>query len=351
MTAIAGRSGGFLRLLCALGLLCAVALNAQAAELIAREQLRDLDLAFAPVEVADERPGRPQLMRVDTLPDDTLQLRLPFRPNRLERLVPDGGSVTAGQALARISGPELVAWLLEARAIEARFADAAARYRANRPLYQQQALSADLWQRIADRYYALQLEQHHVEHVLEWLQPTQDPEPEALLVAPRGGRVLFSPLPEVADGEIPLLRLLDTGSLRLVARLPGAQAETVLALRSGACDLPIDGREGRVTGLSRRVWSQPLAGCLEATPGLPVDGYPVYALDGYRVPRPAIIRHGGRTLLALDRDGDLALQEVSLDGEDDMHFYLRSTVPLAGRRVLVRSVSAVQGILLGLGGE
>ena len=334
-----------------LGLLCAAALSAQAAERIEREQLRDQDHAFAPVEVATERPGRPQLMRVDTLPDDTLQLRLPFRPNRLERLVPDGGSVTAGQALARISGPELVAWLLEARAVEARFDDAAARYRANRPLYEQQALSADLWQRIADRYFALQLEQHHVEHVYEWLQLVEGPEPEALLVAPRGGRVLFMPLPEVADGEIPLVRLLDTASLRLVARLPGAQAGSVVALRSGACDLAIDGREGRITGLSSRVWSAPLAGCLAATPGLPVDGYPVYAFDGYRVPRSAVIRHAGRTLLALDGDGDLALQEVRIAGEDDTHYYLRATASLAGGRVLVRSVSAVQGILLGLGGD
>jgi hypothetical protein len=57
-----------------------------AAQSVPLASLRGIALAYENAIVVQARPGRPQLLRVDTLPDDTLQLRLPFRPNRLERL-------------------------------------------------------------------------------------------------------------------------------------------------------------------------------------------------------------------------------------------------------------------------
>jgi hypothetical protein len=82
-----------------------------------------------------------------------------------------------------------------------------------------------------------------------------------------------------------------------------------------------------------------------------VEGYPVYSFEGYRVPRAAVMRHDGRTLLALARGADLELRDVVIAGEDAQGFYLRAGESLVGERALVRSVSAVQGMLLGLGGE
>lgn len=320
-------------------------------DMIEKAALGSLQLEFSQASEVTLRPGKVQLMQVDTLPDDRLQLRLPFRPNRLERLVGDGARVAAGDPIARVSGPELHHWLLEAELIGARFATAQQRYEQSRGLFESQNLSADLWQAISDRYSELRLAQHHVEHVLEWLRPSGNEGEPALLRAPAPGQVVYSALPATAEGELPILDLLSPGTLRLFADLDFANPAPVAALQTGSCKLEIAQREVRVSRFSSRYWSEPVNGCAPALPGAFVSGVPLYAFVGYAVPRAAVIRAGGDTLIAIESGDQLELLPVTIAGEDDQQYYVSSEAPLNGRQVLIRSTSAVQGVLLGLGQE
>ena len=77
------------------------------AQTLTRSQLGELALEFADVQVVDSRRGQARLMQMASLPGDSLDLHLPFTPNRIERLVADGALVPEGAPMAKIYGPEL----------------------------------------------------------------------------------------------------------------------------------------------------------------------------------------------------------------------------------------------------
>ncbi|MDA8962383.1 hypothetical protein N9H37_03415 [Congregibacter sp.] len=322
---------------------------ASQAQTVSRASLGELVLEFATIEAVSTRPGASRLMEVATLPGDGLALQLPFAPNRLEQLVDDGALVAADTAVARIYGPELEHWVLAARLLKERFEDARKRYERNERLYEQQGLSADKWQLILDRYHTLKIEQQHTEHVMSWLTVEEGDahEPTAILRAPEVGHVMFAATSHEAEPIIAYF--VPPQSLRFSMQVPREYADSALAMASDNCELPVARRDGRVNGYSRRVWSEPLGDCLPAQPGLRLSGVPVYGFDGYAVPRDAVLSYRGETYLALELPSELELVPVAVAGEDHLRFFVSSERDLRGARVLVRSNSALQGLLLGLG--
>jgi hypothetical protein len=115
------------------------------------------------------------------------------------------------------------------------------------------------------------------------------------------------------------------------------------------CTVPVSHVEALVRGLSRRVWSQDLATCPDVAPGALREGRFIYPFRGYAVPRASVATVGGQAGVFVE-DGDaLAFAPVAIASADEIRFYVRSERSLEGRRVLATSVSAAQGILLGLG--
>lgn len=333
-----------------------IATLAMAATATAEQQVPLADLGSFATEFVDviavtERPGESAVITVDAFEHDRLQIHLPFEPNRLVPLVADGSPVAEGDPVARIAGPALGLWLLKAQTLRDQYADAESRYQRNRPLYEQGALSSETWLAISENFRRLRLEMQHVEHVLEILRPAEGPDPaEALLHAPSSGLLLFATGP--ADGtDHPLIaELIPPGSLRLSAWVTANSADPAVALVAGACRRPTVQEGQRVSGFRRQVWSAPIDDCLRARPGLMLAGTVYHAFEGFEVPRSAVLRHDGEALLAVRRGEVLALTPVTLRGNDlDSHFVL-SDVPLQGASVLVRSNSALQGLLMGLGG-
>lgn len=313
------------------------------------DELGELALEFAAPLAVSERPGERRLLRVDTLPGDRFELRLPFAPNRLQRLSADGARVSAQAPLLRLSGPELGLWLHEADSVAARFDAARERYESSGALYRSQSLSARDWQAISEHYHALALRQRQIEHVRELLR-VEDAE-RALLLAPRPGLLLYPPAVMTADGELPVAVLVDPRDLRLTVRLSATAAERASALRSGPCRVPLAQIEARVEGFNRRLWSGPLPDCIPGQPGRQVDGRVLFRFDGYAVPRAALLRHDGATVVARRVGNRLELVAVDVRGEDDVYYYLLSDTALGGSEVLTRSTSALQGLLLGLGSD
>jgi hypothetical protein len=321
------------------------------AQQVPASALSSLALEFATARAASERPGSPQQLRLTALPGDRLALQLPFVPNRIEPLVADGAQVSAGEAVARISGPELALWLLEARTVATRFADAERRYERNRALYEQQALDAGTWLSIAEQYRQLRVEEHHVRHALEWMDLGDDGGGEsALLRAPQAGLLMFAE-PGQGGAETPLLSIIDPASLRLTGWVSVDADADPVGVSAGDCNLAVSQVEARVAGFSRRVWSEAIGDCIAARPGLRVGGRLRYAFAGYVVPRAAVFRYEGQTRVAIRDGGGLLAVAVTIAGEDSDNYYIEASHRLDGREVLSRSTSALQGVLMGLGGE
>jgi hypothetical protein len=321
-----------------------------AAQQISLQDLRATQLAFENIQVASSRPGSPRLLQVATLPGDAFEDHLPFTPNRLEPLVAQGQEVMAGDAIARLTGPELGLWLLQTEVLRARFEDAQRRYQRNLSLYEQQALDASSWLDISEHFRRLQTEWRDASHKLALLRVEEVGEGEeesALLLAPTSGLLLIGDL-QLSDDKT-LLRIVPSRSLRLLAALPANDTGMASALATGPCTLPVAWVAQQVDGFTRRVWSEPLGDCLPARPGLRLSGHIRYDFTGYTVPRSALFRIDGAARIAVKRGEQLEVVAVEVHGESDADYYVTADSPLAGVEVLTRSTSAVQGLLLGLG--
>jgi hypothetical protein len=326
--------------------LLALTLNAGSAE-VPKARLANLVTDYVPIAPVEERPGALTLLEARFLPGDGFILRLPFHANRFTPLVAQGAVVAAGQVVARVEGPELEAWLIHADGIEARFRAAEKRYRDGLALYEKQSLAASKWAEIAEQYFALVARMHHVEHTREILRPLDHNRAE--VSAPRAGRISFLERTGDDSEEVDIARIIAPDALRLTGRISQRGDAEPSRILIGACAVPVSHVEEQVRNLSRQVWSQALPPCLDPAPGALREGRFAYPFQGYAVPRAAVASVAGQAGIFIEEGAVLRFVPVAIASADPARFYLRSDSDLAGRRVLTASVSAAQGILLGLG--
>ena len=78
---------------------------------------------------------------------------------------------------------------------------------------------------------------------------------------------------------------------------------------------------------------------------------PYYRRTVYTVPRDSLFNWRDQPALLLHDGDELEVVQVEVVASDGDSYRVSCPADLAGRDVLSRSVSAVQGTLLGLGGE
>ena len=320
-------------------------------ERVRLDALGDLEIAWAALEPLAQVPGPPLRAVVAAEPGAALQFRLPAEAQRAVFRVQPGAAVQSGDPVAVIEGPEIHHWLLEYEALAARYETARQRHERNLPLYREGALSGERWTEIEERYYELRLEFQHMGHLREWLQPDPGERSEAVLaLAPRDGLVLYdSSHPMLEMGAI-LFEVLPGDALRLRVEVPAERAESLDALAFDGCQVAIDRVEGAARGFYRSAWSAPLRGPCAFVPGTSLGVQPRYDEAALLVPREAVFQWRQTPHVFLRQGNELVAQPVALIADTAGGYAIAADPELAAGEVLVRSVSAAQGILLGLGG-
>lgn len=322
------------------------------ADAIALADLGDLELRYASLTATDRVPGVPLRAEVRVRGGEALQVLLPRTTQRMVFLVSPGQSVAAGDPVVRLEGPEIHHWQLEFEALADRFTTAKARYTGNEALYRSGALAADRWAAIQDSYLALSLEYEHMHHFAQLLLSAPPSHPEALLVAaPEAGRVLFDTrAPDHGEGDV-LFTLVPEDALRLQVHVPTNRAGALQALQLATCQLDIVSVDQQATGYFVAAWSAAVTPACELIPGAVVSAVPLYAASALVVPRDAVFQWQRGTHVVVRRDNELVPQRVVVLADTEAGYAIADDPELVGREVLVTSVGAVQGLLMGLGGE
>ena len=86
-------------------------------------------------------------------------------------------------------------------------------------------------------------------------------------------------------------------------------------------------------------------------PGKQVKAKPHFQNKAYQVPKNSLFDYQGQAQILIKQGNRLITQKVSVIHGDQDHYYLDTDIDLTGLSVLVHSVAAVKGILLGMGGE
>jgi hypothetical protein len=312
--------------------------------------LGDLDLRFAPATAIDRVPGAPLRGVVRARGGEDYRVLLPRTAHRASFVAVPGQHVAAGEPVVRLEGPEIHHWELEFEAVTERYTLAEARYKRNRPLYEDGALPAERWAAIQDSFLELSLEYEHMRHFGELL--LHDDDPDTLLVgAPIDGMLHFdSRSPARGEREV-LFSVIPDGALRLQVEVPVDRAENLRDLAVADCTLAIAGIDRAADGFFVAAWSEPLGGACRRIPGTVLSVNPRYAAEALVVPRAALFQWQREAHVFL-RDGDrLHARPVAVLGDTDGGYAITRDPGLADSEVLVTSVSAAQGILLGLGSE
>jgi hypothetical protein len=321
-----------------------------AQERVRIDALGDLEIAWATLEPLAQVPGPRLRAEAQAEPGAALQFRLPAEAQRAAFRVQPGTFVQAGDPVAVIEGPEVHHWLLEYDALAARYETARQRYERNLALYREGALSGERWTAIEERYFELRLEFQHMGHLREWLQPAPGEGSESVLaLAPRDGRVLYDSAHAMLEAGAILFEVLPPGGLRLRVEVPAERATRLAALAFDACEVAIDRVEEAARGFYRAAWSAPLRGPCALVPGTSLGVEPRYEEPALLVPREAVFQWRQAPHVWLRRGEELVAQPVELIADTSGGYAVTADPALTGAEVLVRSVSAVQGILLGLG--
>lgn len=332
-------------------LLAAVCITPAFAQRVDVADLGSLELAFLTPRAADRYEGPPMAAEVSFRPGEALRVVSPYPVRQIIYLVEPGTEVARDQPVAELSGPEIEHFLTRFRVTGQRLESARRRFENNRELYRKRTIDETRWIEISEAFYTLQLEYEHLRHFRELLE-TDDRFPgRVTLKSPLDGRFLYEQEDPgiAAGGELALV--VPAGALRLRVEVPLQQSRHLVGLHHGNCDLAVTSISGVAAGFFLRAWSAPLTEACDVVPGEHLMVVPVYNRPGFEVPREAILHWRGEPAVLL-REGEALVPtpvEIIASSGDDYH--VTSTVDLRDRKILTRSVSAVQGILLGLGGE
>lgn len=321
------------------------------AESVALKDLGMLNLEFTPVEQIERYSGRSLAARVTYRPGEAVSLVTPHRVQQIRYLVGPGDTVTSGQAIAVMNGPEIHHFLTEFEVTEQRLATTKKRFDSNRKLYQNRAIDEARWIEISESYYALQLEYEHMRHFRDLLSPDEKDEDSITLNSPSAGVLQYRQESPGIDAGEELALVLPAGTLRFSVSVPISQRKNLSALASGNCELKVASVSGVASDFFVQAWSEPLLEQCQFLPGERLLVTPRYSFEGYRVPRESVFQWDGEPTVLLRESGQLVTVAVTLLSSDGETYAVACPTEIAGGEILSSSVSAVQGVLMGLGGE
>jgi hypothetical protein len=323
-----------------------------AAQTVAISTLGSLELEFAKALPVDEYPGQAVGAKVSYRRGEAFNVPSPGRVQQIEYLVEPGAMMFEGQPFAVLRGPEMHHFEMSYQGSQALAEGAERRFKSNQALYARKAISESQWLEISEQYYALALEYEHMRHFFE-LVVSGDDDPDALsMTAPIAGIIDYSSADLGVEEGDSIAQFVPPGAVRLKLALPNSIGAEVASVRAGECRLAIERVSTITAGFFVQAWTQPLPESCPLLLGQQLLAIPMVTAKGsYLIPRSAVFQLAHENFV-LVRNGDaLNTVAVTLLGSEGDDYVLLADADLGGAEILVASVSAVQGILLGLGGE
>ncbi len=326
--------------------------QAASAQVIDAADLGHLALEYQPATEVDSYAGQSLAAQVSFRQGEAYSVVTPYRVQRLNYLLQPGAEVAAGQPIAVLQGPEIHHFLSEFDIKKQLLRDAEKRFNSNRALYDKKAIKASQWLQISEDYYGLKLDFEHMRHFHELLIEEQGQDEDSVTItAPVKGIIQYSQnAPGIAaDDEIAVI--VPPSAIRLRVAIPMNQRTQLAGFKAETCELEVAIVSGIINNFFLEAWSEPVQKQCGFLPGQQIMVRPYFELPAYSVSRSSVFQWQGQSHLFL-LDGDkLVATPVVIAGSEGTDYVVTTDQSLQGHEILVTSVSAAQGVLLGLGGE
>jgi len=311
--------------------------------------LGKLTANFTAIEKVEEVTLQPIQATVTHKIGEAFQLVAPFEAQRHEFLVNNGELVETGQKLLLLSGSEVHHFMEQFEAAKALFNLADSRYKKNKKMFQQKSISNDKWQVIAKNYFDAKIEYGHYRHFNELVHLTKS-EDEIIIKSPLAGYFFYPKSNSIDSGELKLGQVLQKKSLRLQAFIGADIAPLLHSLTTENCSIAIDEISQVSQGYYLKAWSKPLVDECKLGFGQTLRVTPHLKTNAFVVPKSSVFTIDRIAYVLIHKQQKLIAQAVSIIESNHENYYIQSD-GIDGYQVLSSSVAAVQGMLMGLGGE
>lgn len=311
--------------------------------------LGKLSLSYSSINALStmEKPVSTGMVKV--LPGSPLRIVAPMNPQKIDYLVAHGESVTQNQRIAVLSGSEVHHFRDNLAAKKALFDITKSRFDKNRELASANAITQDKWLNIAQQYYDAQLAWGHLNHFAEMFEPHEDDD-MGYLLAPIEG-VFMLPEQAPTDAETQLGAIVNSNDIRLSTLVKASEKEWVEAINTSSCSVQIEKVEDINHRFFVRVWSAPIPEGCALQLGAQVNARVQLSVSALTVSADSVFYLHGQASIFVRRASALEAVPITLIGNADNDNAVFIAEGLTNSDdVLTSSISAVQGILLGLGG-
>lgn len=331
------------------GLLIAAQLTV--ADTVELSSLGQLQLSFKPVQSVTSVSGKKLVASVTNKVGEAYVLSTPTNVQQIVYLVENGELVKKGQIIATMKGPEVHHFVSEFQAYKSLYQLTKKRLENSRSLFQKKIIDEDKWLQINKNYQTTFLTYEHMRHFYELITEMSETDESVQLRSPVDG-IIVKPRNKFRLNEADAIAdFVSTKTILLEIKVPVNKSKKLFKVSTSSCELAITNKSKVADGAFINVWSETLTDNCELVFGQQIMIVPHYTQKAYKIPKSAVFNHNGNDSILVKQGQQLKPVEVTLLTSDSENYLVNSENDLSQNSILVTSVSAVQGVLLGLGGE
>jgi hypothetical protein len=336
---------------CTLFLLLLIPIKTVSATRLNLADLGQYNFTYDKVETVDHVAGNHVLSQVTEKKGENFSVFLPFSVQQVNYMVANGQNITKNQPIAYLTGYDVHHFLDEFEAAKQLFNSAEQQYKSSKHLYENKALKQSQWLESSQLYFAAKLRFEHLHHYMSFLYI--DKQEKVSIIAPVDGVLRYARGSSAKEeGEL-LFDIIPNQAIRLKISVPLTNLEHLAHIEviNQNCKLSIDNKEQVVNQFSVTIWSESFNNNCQLSLGQHIVVTPVYDQKAYVIKKSAIFEFKNKNYVAVKAPKALNLVEINLLSSTEDRYFFSSTELLTDQEILVTSVSAIQGVLLELGGE
>lgn len=315
---------------------------------VTKVQLKQLSITVAPVTSVDTYAGSKLNASVSALSGQAYTLSSPINVQRVTFLKQRGERVAAGEPLVVLIGSEVEHFYDEYQLKTALFAQTSQLYKSNQKLYEKKAISEQLWLSISENYVTRKLALGEYTHFFDYVDNYNDEKQSLTLKSPLSGVLHYEAFASL-NAEQGIARIIPDQAIRLKVQMPASQTHIPSLLNLPQCKLKVDEIEGLSQSFYKTLWSEPLKQSCELRYGDIVTVTPQFDISAFVVPKTAVFSLHGSHYIMLQKGDIFAAVEINIVASEQSDMVVTSQQAINGAFVATSSVSALQGILMGLG--
>lgn len=315
---------------------------------VEREALGNLSVQTQVIEAISTYTGKEIMAQVAVLPGQSYVFKSPINVQQVQYLKGLGDTVAKNEAFAIIQGPEVHHFHHVFETQKVLFEQAQTLFNNSAKLYQRKSLSEQAWLDISNQFHDTKMKFDELTHFFDLVLSFDETQESLTLASPVAGVLQYS-IGGSLDANNVIASFLPKQAIRLKLNLPIGASHTPTSVKLGNCHLDIDFIESANSAFYKVAWSKALTADCAFAVGQVLIATPEYKTNAYQVKQSAVFNLNGDNYIFIQNKQNYEAVKVTLVTSQENTYIVQSAELIDKQKVLVSSVSAVQGILLGLG--